>query len=193
MNTFKEKRTGDSAAVSLKTYYAADDNGRWVNHLDGNPLTDWTNINAAEQQFSQIIDPNTGEPIILPGRRVLIAPQIQALSLNQLMQAQAVWKLTQGGQTPAAGLPSAGHSTGQNPLMDLDITMATSRQLIQAVACAMLDSSEADAAATGCTAIRRPSPTWRTGRSLRLYTNYPLYRNVPEMPQNRGLPAQRSV
>ena len=49
VNTFKEKRTGDSAAVSLKTYYAADDNGRWVNHLDGNPLTDWTNINAAEQ------------------------------------------------------------------------------------------------------------------------------------------------
>ena len=43
-------------------------------------------------------DPNTGEPIILPGRRVLVAPQIQALSLNQLMQAQAVWKLTQGGR-----------------------------------------------------------------------------------------------
>ena len=74
VNTFKEKRTGDSAAVSLKTYYAADDNGRWVNHLDGNPLADWTNINAAEQAFSQITDPNTGEPIILPGRRVLIAP-----------------------------------------------------------------------------------------------------------------------
>src|SRR5208283_765162 len=100
INTFQEKRTGDSAAVSLKTYYAADDNGRWINHIDGNPLNDWTNINVAEQTFSQVTDPNTGEPIILPSRRVLIAPQIQALSLNQLMQAQAVWKFTQGGATP---------------------------------------------------------------------------------------------
>src|SRR5208283_1124689 len=42
VNTYQEKRTGDSAAVSLKTYYAADDNARWVNHNDGNPLNDWT-------------------------------------------------------------------------------------------------------------------------------------------------------
>ena len=42
--TFQEKRTGDSAAVSLATYYAADDNARWTNHLDGNPLNDWTNM-----------------------------------------------------------------------------------------------------------------------------------------------------
>ena len=152
--TFQEKRTGDSAAVSLATYYAADDNARWTNHLDGNPLNDWTNINAAEQAFSQMTDPNTGEPIILPGRRVLVAPQIQALSLNQLMQAQAVWKFTQGGATPGtgsgtcAGLDGATAgwaNSGKNPLMDLSITMATSRQLYKQVL-AYLDSNAADAA-----------------------------------------------
>jgi hypothetical protein len=128
VNTFQEKRTGDSAAVALKTYYAADDAGRWTNHIDGNPLADWTNINTAEQAFAQITDPNTGEPIILPGRRVLIAPQIQFLALNQLMVANNVWKLTQGGTSPGAN--QAGVNTlGPNPLNNLDITIATSRQL----------------------------------------------------------------
>lgn len=135
VNTFQEKRTGDSAAVTLNTYTSIGElqqgglPQRWVNHIDGNGLTDWTNINADEQLFAQMIDPNTGEPIILPGRRVLIAPQTQALSLNQLMQAQAVWKFTQGGATPSAG---AGYGTiGANPLMDLSITMVLSRQLLK--------------------------------------------------------------
>ena len=77
-----------------------------MNHIDGNGLTDWTNINAAEQQFAQITDPNTGEPIILPGRRVLIAPQIQALSLNQLMAGQTAWKFTSGGADADCGPPA---------------------------------------------------------------------------------------
>jgi hypothetical protein len=130
VNTFKEKRTGDSAAVSLKTYYAADDNGRWINHLDGNPLADWTNINAAEQAFAQILDPNTGEPIILPSKRILIAPQIQFLALNQLVLANQVWKLTQGGLNPSTGQTGV-NTLGPNPLQSLDITIATSRQLYQ--------------------------------------------------------------
>ncbi len=143
-NTFQEKRTGDSAAVSLKTYYAAADNGRWINHIDGNPLADWTNINAAEQQFSQITDPNTGEPIILPGRRVLIAPQIQFLALNQLMLANNVWKLTQGGLNPSTGQTGV-NTLGPNPLQNLDITFATSRQLYKQIQL-NLDPSPSDAA-----------------------------------------------
>jgi hypothetical protein len=60
---------------------------------------------------------------------VLIAPELQALSLNQLMQAQAAWKFTQGGATPTG---TAGWATqGANPLMDLNITMVTSRQLMK--------------------------------------------------------------
>ncbi len=130
VNTFKEKRTGDSAAVNLPTYMAADDDGRWVNHLDGNPLADWTNINASEQAFAQILDPNTGEPIVLPARRVLFAPQIQFLALNQLVMANQVWKLTQGGLNPSAGQTGV-NTLGPNPLQNLDITIATSRQLYQ--------------------------------------------------------------
>lgn len=120
VNSFKEKRTGDSAAVSLKTYYSATDSGRWINHLDGNGLTDWTAIDAAEQAFANITDPNTGEPIILPGRRVLLAPQIKFLQLNQLTNASQVWKLSQSDTV---------RTIGPNPIANLDITAATSRQL----------------------------------------------------------------
>ena len=98
VNTFKEKRTGDSAAVNLQTYYAADDNGRWVNHIDGNPLADWTNINAAEQAFSQIIDPNTGEPIILPGKRRAHGPADPVPGL----EPDPAWP-TRSGSSPRAG------------------------------------------------------------------------------------------
>ena len=98
VNSYKEKRRGDSAAVSLNTFYAADDDGRWVNDLDGNGLTDWTNIDAAEQAFAQIVDPNTGEPIILPGTRLILAPQIKFLALNQILMANQIWKLTQSDQ-----------------------------------------------------------------------------------------------
>jgi hypothetical protein len=114
--------------VNLQTYYAADDSGRWTNHIDNNPLNDWTNINTVEQQFSQITDPNTGEPIVLPSQRILVAPQIQALSLNQLLGAQEVWRATQGGMTPGTGV-AGWVNRGRNPLMDLDIRMHTSRQL----------------------------------------------------------------
>jgi hypothetical protein len=134
VNTFKEKRTGDSAAVSLNTYTSAAElqqgglPQRWVNHLDNNPLADWTNINAAEQLFSQIVDPNTGEPIILPNTRLIFAPQIQFLALNQLMLGNQIWKLTQGGLAPSTGQTGV-VTIGPNPLGNLGITMATSRQL----------------------------------------------------------------
>jgi len=127
-NSYKEKRKGDSAAVALKTFYSATDSGRWTNHFDGNGLTDWTNINYAEQQFANVTDPNTGEPIILPGTRLVFAPQIRFLELNQLLTANASWKLTNGGTSPTAG--NAGVNTiGPNPLQNLGLTMATSRQL----------------------------------------------------------------
>jgi hypothetical protein len=143
VNTFKEKRRGDSAAVSLNTFYEAYQQGRWVNDLV-NVLTDWTSIDAAEAAFAEVVDPNTGEPIILPGQRVLIAPQIKFLQLNQLLGAQQVWKYTNGGASPSAG--QAGVNTlGPSPIAKLDITMATSRQLYKQLQ-VQLGLSAADAA-----------------------------------------------
>jgi hypothetical protein len=123
VNPYKEKIRTDSAIASRKTFYSATDSGPWTNHFDGNALTDWTNIEYAEQQFAAMTDPHTGEPILLPNSRLLLAPQIKMLSINQLLGATQVWKLS-------AGLASAGVNTlGPNPIQNLNITMAVSRQL----------------------------------------------------------------
>ena len=131
-NPYAEKRQGDSTLTYVPTYLSSADSGRWVNHIDNLPLTDWTDINQVEQQFSQMVDPDTGEPIILPGERILVAPQMQALTANQLLLAQTVWKATNGGIAPTGGVNGVA-TIGANPLNGLSITLKTSRQLMKQI------------------------------------------------------------
>ena len=110
-----------------------------------------------------MIDPNTGEPIILPGRRVLVAPQIQALSLNQLMQAQAGLEVHPGRRHAGPTTPLAGQRRGQpadGPVDHDGHQPAVLKQLMLA-----WPGGRPTPATTGSTATRRPSPTWRIGRS----------------------------
>lgn len=46
----------------------------WINALSSNELVDWTNVDAAEQLFADMVDPNTGEPILVNGTTVLVSP-----------------------------------------------------------------------------------------------------------------------
>jgi hypothetical protein len=80
----KEKRLADLLigqtnnynwkGTAYNTYYAAQDGAPWVNALPGNELVDWTNVDAAEQVFADILDPNTGEPVLVRGNTVLVMP-----------------------------------------------------------------------------------------------------------------------
>jgi len=77
----KEKRLSDlliGAVNNYKwrgteydTYQAATP---WINVLDANELVDWTNVDAAEQLFADILDPNTGEPVLVQASTVLVMP-----------------------------------------------------------------------------------------------------------------------
>ncbi len=77
----KEKRLIDLAigvtnnykpkGVSQQTYATGGD---WINELAANELVDWTNVDAAEQLFAEMSDPNTGEPILVNGTTVLVMP-----------------------------------------------------------------------------------------------------------------------
>lgn len=60
--------------TAYDTYYAAADNQSWVNELAGNELVDWTDVDAAEQLFADILDPNTGEPVLVQATTVLVMP-----------------------------------------------------------------------------------------------------------------------
>jgi len=77
----KEKRLLDLLAgvtnnykwngISYDTYQASTP---WINVKSGNELIDWTDIDAAEQLFVDILDPTTGEPILVRATTVLVMP-----------------------------------------------------------------------------------------------------------------------
>jgi hypothetical protein len=46
----------------------------WKNQLSGNELVDWTDVDAAEQLFAEMLDPVTGEPVLVRGTTVLVMP-----------------------------------------------------------------------------------------------------------------------
>ena len=80
----KEKRLVDLAigvtnnyrasGTAYDTYQAA---APWINVLTGNELEDWTNVDAAEQLFADILDPHTGEPVLVQANSVLVMPAYQ--------------------------------------------------------------------------------------------------------------------
>lgn len=46
----------------------------WANVKTGNELVDWTDVDAAEQLFADMLDPNTGEPVLVKANTVLVMP-----------------------------------------------------------------------------------------------------------------------
>ncbi|MCE9546915.1 MAG: hypothetical protein K8T25_15680 [Planctomycetia bacterium] len=57
--------------TAYNTYQAA---APWINVKTGNALVDWTNVDAAEQLFADILDPYTGEPVLVQANTVLVMP-----------------------------------------------------------------------------------------------------------------------
>ncbi len=56
------------------TYNTYQSSAPWVNVKASNELVDWTNVDAAEQLFADILDPNTGEPVLMQANTVLVMP-----------------------------------------------------------------------------------------------------------------------
>jgi hypothetical protein len=64
-NNFKWRGT------SYDTYQTATP---WINEIASNELVDWTDVDAAEQLFADMLDPNTSEPILIKATHVLVMP-----------------------------------------------------------------------------------------------------------------------
>jgi hypothetical protein len=60
--------------TNYSTYYAAGTGVPWVNAVADNELLDWTNVDTAEQLFAEMLDPNTGEPVLIRPNSVLVMP-----------------------------------------------------------------------------------------------------------------------
>ena len=106
VNNYKWKGT------SYDTYQAATP---WINLVASNELVDWTDVDAAEQLFADILDPNTDEPILVQPNAVLVMPAYRHA-------AYRVFKATQVSYTAADALTT---TTAANPLANY--TVADSR------------------------------------------------------------------
>jgi len=89
--------------ASLDTYPSS---GPWVNTLASNELIDWTNVDAAEQLFAEILDPHTGEPVLVGGTTVLVMPAYRHAA-HRVFNAEEITYSGTGSQTA---------TTAANPL-----------------------------------------------------------------------------
>ena len=94
----KEKRCIDVLCGAVNNYSWKDtaydtyrDTTPWINLLSGAgfDLVDWTDIDSAEQLFSDMLDPNTGEPIIMGGQTIIGAPA-RRHQLNRILNATEI-------------------------------------------------------------------------------------------------------
>jgi hypothetical protein len=98
------------------TYNTYQTSTPWINSLATNELVDWTNVDKAEQLFADILDPNTGEPVLVSGTTVLVMPAYR-------LAAQRVFNATQltftaSGSTTAtiAANPLSGYRVSESRL-----------------------------------------------------------------------------
>ena len=160
----KEKRLIDLVAgaannykwkgVNYNTYSAAGSgtapDGTWINQTD-QELCDWTDVDAAEQLFTDILDPNTGEPVLIQATTVLVTPAYRHAA-HRIFSAAEIAYATDGQKIV---------TTAANPLGNY--TVAESRLLYRRIVAA--GQTAAAAKNGGSSAISaRPSPTWKIGR-----------------------------
>ncbi|MBS0207804.1 MAG: hypothetical protein JSS27_02520 [Planctomycetes bacterium] len=115
----KEKRLLDLVIGTTNNYkwrgtayntYASS--GAWVNVKSGNALADWTNVDAAEQLFAEMLDPNTGEPVLVQPNTVLVMPAYRHAA-HRVFYAPELRYTTGGGPTSTA--------IARNPLGDYQV------------------------------------------------------------------------
>ena len=70
-NNYKSNGVAYNTYSNAGTGVAPD--GEWINQTT-EELVDWTDVDAAEQLFADILDPNTGEPVLIQATTVLVMP-----------------------------------------------------------------------------------------------------------------------
>lgn len=99
-NNYKWKGT------SYNTYQAATP---WINSLAANELVDWTNVDKAEQLFAEILDPTTGEPVLVRGTTVLVTPAYRHAAHRVFLAAELTFTAAGSSTATVAANPLAGY------------------------------------------------------------------------------------
>lgn len=130
----KEKRAIDclidenSTAHRFKwrgtTYATYQTTTPWDNVTASNALVDHTDIDAAQQTLNNILDPNTGEPVVVSGD-TLVCTKSNELVANRIRNMTSNTAVSPGYAT--SGNPN--EEAGPNPLGGNAFNVVTSRQL----------------------------------------------------------------
>jgi len=88
--------------ASYNTYQTA---APWINVKTANALVDWTNVDTAEQLFADILDPNTGEPVLVSATSVLVMPAYHHAAHRVFNAAEIRYAETGAATTTVAANP----------------------------------------------------------------------------------------
>ncbi len=107
---------------TIATYGDNSGTHSWDNLAATNGLVDWTDIDAAEQLFASMLDPDTGEPILMTPTTLIVTRQ-NLFTARRIVNATEVIVQTPGFAT--SGNPT--ETKAANPVSNY--TIATSNQL----------------------------------------------------------------
>jgi hypothetical protein len=113
------------------TYNTYQSSGSWVNTMSGNELIDWTSVDSAEQLLTDILDPNTGEPVLVRATTILVTPAYAQAARRVVSTTQISYNLD--------GTPTV--SFQHNPAADYQIV--DSRLLYRRIVASGVASSDA--------------------------------------------------
>ncbi len=102
--------------TSYNTYYDSGDAQAWVNELAGNELVDWTDVDSAEQLFADILDPNTGEPVLVNAATVLVMPAYRHAAHRVFNAAEISYAPTGSATTTVAANPLGNYTVVESRL-----------------------------------------------------------------------------
>lgn len=95
-----ENRTAHRYKWKGTTYATYQSSSPWDNVTASNALVDWTDIDAAEQTLASIVDPNTGEPILMMPKHLIVTRQL-LYTARRVVNATEITVTTPGYATSA--------------------------------------------------------------------------------------------
>jgi len=107
-NNYKWK--GEEYNTYSSTGNGVAPDGDWINEMT-EELVDWTDVDAAEQLFASLLDPNTGEPVLVQATTVLVMPAYRHAAHRVFNAAELTY--TSAGTTT--------NTTVANPLGDYQV------------------------------------------------------------------------
>lgn len=91
------------------TYNTYQTSTPWINTLATNELVDWTNVDKAEQLFADILDPSTGEPVLVRGTTVLVMPAYRHAAHRVFSAAELTFTASGSTTATVAANPLTGY------------------------------------------------------------------------------------